>query len=550
MRDKIEIKPEYKQLFALNGLKTFDDFLLFDKGEIVDKNSKRRVIKFSLRDSQNREDRVFYLKQFHTSSFKENIKKAFDFSSPRTEAGTEWNNVKILFNAGFNSIPLAAYGERTVCGFEKSSFFLSEEIPHSFPLEDWLLHYPDQQHRSKIIDELSVLVKKLHHVNISYPDLYIKHIFVDVVALKENYIRFVLLDLHRMRRKMKISLNDCAKDLAALVFSSRNILTSQEIDIIIKKYVQDKKDKQKWESALNKRLAKLSHRRSGSKGVLVREMVDDDRPGHLYINENYVSCFTKNGVHSFVDIYNFKTDGHKFTDNPGRTVETFSLDNKRMFIKKHFPVNKKVSSKSEKNIVDFARLEWENHLICGNLGINVPVPILWGYAHNPARAVMVTLEIPNHESLENILKNNSLPVEFAKRLDFLKEIVQIATSLHRNNYCHKDFYTGHILVQSEGLTDVSDPVFFLIDLQRVVKTKFLKQRWIVKDLAQLNFTSDYECVTQKDKLRFMRFYLGVNKFNKEHRKLLAKIIKKTERMRRHIPKVLKRKNINSWDDVQ
>ena len=549
MKDKIEIKPEYKQLFASNGLNTFDDFLLFKKGEIVDKNKKRRVIKFALRDSQKRENRVFYLKQFHKSSFNENIKKFFDITSPRTEAGTEWNNVKILFNSGFYSIPLAAYGERTVFGLEKSSFFLSEEIPHSFPLEDWLLHYPDQQHRVKIVDELSVLVKKLHNVNISYPDLYIKHIFLDIVALKENYIRFVLLDLHRMRKKRKISLNDCVKDLAALVFSARNILTSQEIDIIIKKYFQHKTDKHKWQLALNKRLAKLSRRRSGSKGVLVREIVDKDRPGHLYINENYVSSFARNGIHSFSDIYDLKTDGHKFTDNPGRTVETFSLDNNRMFIKKHFPANKKISSRDEKNIVNFASLEWENHLICGNLGINVPIPVLWGYALDPARAVMVTLEIPNNESLENILKNNNLPVDFAKRLDFLRQIAKIATSLHRNNYCHKDFYTGHVLVQSEGLTDISDPVFFLIDLQRVVKMKFLKQRWIVKDLAQLNFTSDYECVNLKDKLRFMRFYFGVNKFSKDHKKIMVKIFKKTDRMRRHIPKVLKRKNITSWDEV-
>ena len=549
MKDKLEIRSKYKQLFAANGLKSFNDFLLFKKGTIVDKNKKRRVIKFSLRDSQIHENRVFYLKQFHKASFKENIKKLFNIFLPRTEAGTEWSNVKTLSDSGFNSIPLAAYGERTFLGFEKSSFFLSEEIPHSFPLEDWLLHYPDQQHRSKVVEELAVLVEKLHYVNISYPDLYLKHVFIDIVALKEDYIRFVLLDLHRMRKKNKISLNDCVKDLAALVFSSKNILTDEETGIIIKKYLKDKKDKQKWQSALEKRLSKLSQRRSTSKGVLVREMIDQDRPGHLYVNEKYVSGLVKNAVHSFDDIYNFKTEGHKFTDNPGRTVETIVLDNERMFIKKHFPANNKISSKSEKNIIEFARLEWKNHLICANFGINVPVPVLWGYATDPVRAVMVTLEIANSESLENILKNNNLPADFTKRLDFIRKIADVARSLHSNNYCHKDFYTGHILVQSEGLMDVSDPVFYLIDLQRVVKMKFLKQRWIVKDLAQLNFTSDYDCISLKDKLRFMRLYFGVKNFSREHRKLIEKILNKTKRMRKHIPKVLKRKNITSWDEL-
>ncbi|MCD6460715.1 hypothetical protein J7L67_08630, partial [bacterium] len=408
-------------------------------------------------------------------------------------------------------------------------------------------HYSDQTHRPQIIDALSELVKKLHFVDISYPDLYIKHIFVDILALKENYVRFVLLDLHRMRKKRKISINNCVKDLAALVFSANNILSESEIKVIIKKYFKGKKDKQKWQRAFKRRLCKLSKRRSLSKGVLVREIIDEDRQGHLFVNENYVSCLLKNGINSFSDIFGFKTDGRKFTDNPGRTVETFFLDNKRMFIKKHFPAKKKLSVKENKKIICHARQEWINHLLCSDLEINVPVPVLWGYDEYNASSVMVTLEISNSESLEQILKNGGLPNDFLKRFDFIAQIAAIAKSLHQNNYCHKDFYTGHILVQSEGLTDINDPVFYLIDLQRVAKLKFLKQRWAVKDIAQLNFTSDYGCVSDKDRLRFMKLYFEVKKFSKNQRKMILKILKKTDRIRKHIPKVLKRKNITSWD---
>ncbi len=541
MAKKTVIHPEYKKLFNDCGLNSFDDFFTQSDGQIVDKNRKRCVLKFNLFDKANKKNRIFYLKKFHTPSFKNGLSALFYYGYPKSEARIEWDNACLLRSSGFNTIPLAAYGVDTVCGFERASFFMSEEISDSQPLDIWFDQ--NKNNRQNVLRTLGQLVRRLHEKRFSFPDLYLKHIFIN-----SDTMEFSLLDLHRVRRKKRLLFGDKIRDIAALLFSADSVLNKADNAVWMDIYFEGVSNRLKWDKALKRRLSTVRARRSHGRGVFVRQLPSAN--SMLFVNEQFYPLFTEKNISNFDDLFHCPTDGILLTDNPGRVVDTLTFKHgtstDTFFIKKH--ERKKQSGRwgENKKIISAAQTEWKNHLICRKFGILVPTPVAWGYRTNPVQSVMVTLGVKESVSVESLLRDGYFAKHRSMKKVFIRNIAQIASNLHCNNCFHKDFYTGHILVQGTSGDDLS---FFLIDLQRVAGKFILKQRWIVKDLAQMNFTSRYADITLKDRIRFMHYYLDIKKLDRYGRRLVKKIDSKTRRIQNHIPKVLRRKNIDSWDQV-
>ncbi len=543
---RLVINPIYHKLLIENNFETFEQFMGVDIGEIVDKNRKRCVYKIKLYDKSCKKDRIFYIKLFHTPSLKNSINSIFSYGRPQTEAKIEWDNAKKLFDAGFHTVPLVAYGQKIFFGVEVSSFFMTEEIADSISLDQWFQKKTSEKKKELILESVGDLVKKLHKHMFSYPDLYLKHIFLDEKYLSKNIVRFSLLDLHRLRKRFKLSTRSKAKDLAALKFSCQKMMSEEEIKVWLNRYLIDSKEKIKLENAVAKRLKKISSRRSHASSLYVREI--EGKKDHLYINEEFYPVLSQFNLDSFSALYNHKTDENKLTDNPGRLVDTFSLkkDNReyRFYIKKHYKRGAKLKWGESKKIIDAARVEWKSHLLCEKIGIFVPRVVAWGFSLKDHCSLMITLEVEGNTSLENILRNDEFPVGFDSKKYFIKQVAGIAKKLHGNNYCHKDFYTGHILVSKKD--DENHRLkFYLIDLQRIIKMNYLRTRWIIKDLAQLNFSSQYPNISLKDRIRFLHCFLGVNKLSIQDRRLAVGIISKTEKINRHVPKVVRRKKRKS-----
>ncbi len=547
MSESVVINPRYKDILSQYGFGSLDSFMKFEDGQIMDKNSKRCVYRLRLKESGSNRYKIFYLKQFHKPSLKNDLLKVLEYGFPRTEAKTEWINARILEEEGFNTIPLAAYGERTVAGFEKISFFLSEEIPNARCIEEWFASSDDKVVRKSVLLSLADTIRNMHRCGLSYPDLYLKHIYVPTKIPTKEAVRFSFLDLHRLRKKRRLSFQDRIRDLAAFCFSALPVLSDEETDLFLQKYLEDQNNRDKWLSALATRLDRIKSRRTHSKGVIARECISSDGTGHLFVNERYYDDFIEKGIKAFDDLYTFPVNADKLTDNPGRTVETINFVSRNtrctLYIKKH--------EGSTLNVIkERARIEWKSHLICERLGIPVPTLVAWGFSANPVRSCLVTHEIENCLSLEKLIQMGCLPTQFAQRNRLIRQIAQIARTLHTQGYCHKDFYSGHLLIQTKSLTDFSKATTYLIDLQRIAPLTVLKWRWRIKDLSQLDFTTQYPEIRLKDRLRFIHEYLGCNKLSTNDRKLVDRIQAKTDRIRRHIPKVLRRKNIDSWEQVR
>jgi heptosyltransferase-2 len=105
----------------------------------------------------------------------------------------------------------------------------------------------------------------------------------------------------------------------------------------------------------------------------------------------------------------------------------------------------------------------------------------------------------------------------------LRPVAEVAGRFHRQGYNHRDLYCCHFFIREahSGEFDVR-----LIDLQRVQHRTRLRRRWIVKDLAQLAYSTPHDRVSCSRKLAFFKAYLGVDKLRPEDKRLARRVLRK------------------------
>ena len=91
---------------------------------------------------------------------------------------------------------------------------------------------------------------------------------------------------------------------------------------------------------------------------------------------------------------------------------------------------------------------------------------------------------------------------------------------------YQDFYLTHLMVPA----DDPEGELFVIDLGRVRRRRRLGKRWIVKDLAQLNYSTPH--LSRDDRLRFLETYLA-RPLSRTDRPFIDRIERKTESIARH-----------------
>lgn len=177
------------------------------------------------------------------------------------------------------------------------------------------------------------------------------------------------------------------------------------------------------------------------------------------------------------------------------------------FIKQHFGVGWK---EIFKNLLQLrwpilgAKNEW---LAISQLkNLNIAVQEVVGYGSrgvNPAtqQSFLITRQLPESISLEDFCKNwKTQKPAFKLKLGLLKEVARITRVMHENGMNHRDCYLCHFLFAQ------STNILYLIDLHRAQIRKRTPQRWIVKDLSGLYFSSKDSGLTQRDLFRFMKYY--------------------------------------------
>ncbi len=221
------------------------------------------------------------------------------------------------------------------------------------------------------------------------------------------------------------------------------------------------------------------------------------------------------GIHlSFESM--MRLTGENFRDQPGRQTLRVKLGDNNYFIKKHTGVGWREIFKNLlqlKKPVLGARNERLAIEKLDKIGIAVPKVIAYGeQGSNPARrrSFVLLQELAPVISLEQLAERwRATPPSPVFKRQLIKEVARIARLMHENGVNHRDFYICHFLLDISAANE-KQPTLYLIDLHRAEIRQHLPERWIIKDLAGLYFSSINSGLTRRDYLRFIQQYRNMS----------------------------------------
>ena len=211
-------------------------------------------------------------------------------------------------------------------------------------------------------------------------------------------------------------------------------------------------------------------------------------------------------------------EGDVFRQVARRRTLKFYLGGKSYFIKIHQGVG---WPEIFKNLLQLrwpvlgARNEYRAILRLQQLGVETMT--LAGYGNrgwNPAEmdSFVVTESLEHTISLEDLTRDwPANPPQTALKRALIQRVAEMARQLHTHGVNHRDLYICHFLLQlneHDQLDLESGLHLYLIDLHRVQIRNRTPERWVVKDVAALHFSSMGCGLSQRDRFRFMRIYAG------------------------------------------
>ncbi len=170
-----------------------------------------------------------------------------------------------------------------------------------------------------------------------------------------------------------------------------------------------------------------------------------------------------------------------------------------------------------------ARGEWEAMWRFQKAGLPTMTPVAFGECAEGSFVLSESLE-PG-QKLSTLVAEPAL--EPPRRQRLVRAVAGLARRMHDAGLHHQDFYLGHLLCR---IDQPGEPVFVL-DLGRARRLRRLGRRWIVKDLAQLNYSAAGR-LTAADRLRFLTEYLG-HRPGHSDRRLLDRVVRKSHAIARH-----------------
>lgn len=199
--------------------------------------------------------------------------------------------------------------------------------------------------------------------------------------------------------------------------------------------------------------------------------------------------------------------GQVFRNQKGRLTQRVTVNGQSYFIKQHTGIGWKEVIKNVLQLrwpVLGAKQEWLAIKKLQSLGIGVPEAIAFeSRGKNPAsqQSYILMQDLSPSLSLEDISKDwKTSPPVFIFKKKLIEDVASIAKIMHENGINHRDFYICHFLLDAHTFN------LSLIDLHRAQIRRLTPERWIIKDLAGLYFSSKDIGLTQRDLYRFMKRY--------------------------------------------
>ena len=167
--------------------------------------------------------------------------------------------------------------------------------------------------------------------------------------------------------------------------------------------------------------------------------------------------------------------------------------------------------------------EWLRLQQAEQLGILVPTAVATGAdRHHRCGSFLAIRELTGFLPLHQVLARplDSATLSPSQKRALLRRVAEIARRLHTAHLYHRDLYLCHFFLRPDP--QVPDGFeLALIDFTRLKHSG--RERWRIKDLAQLSFSADQPDVSRTDRLRFLKHYLGLRHLDRSARRLLTRI---------------------------
>jgi heptose I phosphotransferase len=271
--------------------------------------------------------------------------------------------------------------------------------------------------------------------------------------------------------------------------------------------------------------------------------------GKLIVNAQFAKPLQKHGLDSFQSLMEY--EGGQIAKNllSQRVTTRFELPapaggSQGFYIKRHGPSPMKEYIKPLIRLrrpILGAENEWNAILRFHELGIPTMTPVAFG--QSGTSSFLVTAAIENciklsdwvesrfPESLaDRPMQTSEVPAEtLAQSHALANRVANIARTMHQAGLHHQDFYLTHLLVPQRNLHSQ----MYLIDLGRVRQRRRLRKHWIIKDLAQLHYSS--RRLPGDTWQRFLHSYFQ-RSLNSRDAALIRQITQKSQAIARHSQK--------------
>jgi len=260
-----------------------------------------------------------------------------------------------------------------------------------------------------------------------------------------------------------------------------------------------------------------------------------------FIDSDYKRAFSELGLTSIDTVFSFNAGKNLAKNNLARYRTRLEFEIKSpavtVFLKRYDkpPVVDQLRSWfAAHSRVSCAAFSFKTANELAAAGINTPKTLFhgeqWGTFFEK-RSFIITEKIPNAESLERKLPdcfNSPATVENLKlRRNFIAQLASFIGKFHETDYRHRDLYLSHIFYSDSG-------DFYLIDLARAFKPIVRRQRFRIKDIAQLYYSAPARYFSRTDRMRFYFSYIGQeDKLTGKDKTFIRRVINKAKRMARH-----------------
>jgi hypothetical protein len=192
-------------------------------------------------------------------------------------------------------------------------------------------------------------------------------------------------------------------------------------------------------------------------------------------------------------------------------------------------------------LLSTAGVEWRNSCQLARAGIPAAEAVAFGQEMTGPweRRSFILLKSVRGTSLEKWVPQNLPALEKeadrALRRQRLDRLARFVASFHKAGFVHRDLYLAHIFLEPATTTPAGPEMeaFRLIDLQRVFRPWWRRQRWTVKDLAALHYSTPDDRISDGERLQFLARYVRVCGRSGQTRRLGSKVQAKARRVAAH-----------------